>query len=166
MVPGLRNISARYLTTKAYGTYARKSTLQDGREEGIHVQEYVDALPKLKVKVKTIREVNVFDVEEFLKKLFGIVDEGYSSCVSIVADNEWSNDSWYKLYVNAPQDDEPPEEYFESEYGPGVFEKLEALYNRTADDRSGRWLGTDAMLDYAAWKGWLPVGDYTVEVMW
>lgn len=121
--------------------------------------------PKLKVKVKTIREVDAFDLEKWLMDIYNL--EYGNGQVSVIADNEWSNLATYTIQAGPDEwdlkryyDDEEFIDFWNEE---GDYDRCIKLMDGVAVDRIPH---SKALIDFAACNGFMEKGEYTVSVFW
>lgn len=118
-------------------------------------------MPKLKVKIETIRKVDINDLEEWLSYTFN-VPRNY---ISLQADNEWGNDGIYTIYVEDHSDSERGLKYEIDLWDsvPNSYDNIHRLLRGEPVD--GRDIPrASSLLDYAATAGWIDEGEYVVEI--
>lgn len=121
--------------------------------------------PKLKVTVKTIREVDAFDLEEWMHKVYNL--DPMNDQVSVIADNEWSNGAQYSIQAGPGKWDmeryETTQKYIDFWNENGDYDRCIKLMSGVPVDKVPR---SSALIDFAACKGLMDIGEYTVSVYW
>lgn len=125
------------------------------------MQESVQRSPKLKVKIETIRTVDINDLEEWLSETFNIP----RAYISLQADNEWGNDGIYRVYAEDHSDSERGLKYEIDLWGTSkdTYNNIQRLL--AGGEVDGRDMPrASSLLDYAASAGWIDEGEYVVEI--